>query len=520
MAPVSRRWVYAGAALLLAVSFLGLKRTTDSVAHFPVTLEGGIPGVVYEPGPQRLFAPPVSRERSLPVVVLAHGFSGNKGMMSFIARQLARAGYAVVTFDFEGHGKNTNPFAFSMGAGRSGLHNDLDAALLYATTQPHYDPERIAIAGHAMGGFAVLDYASHNPAVSAVIAISAGGIPNGPYTPRNVLLIWASRDLESLREGARKAGASFAGLERLRLEQTYGEPQRGTGVRASEVDGTDHLTILYSAETGRRIVSWLAATLGPGDAPVSGSDGRGLWSLLALIAYVVLMYGLLEYLAPWLPRVALPAVESPLRSLGLLLAALVSATLLLAGVDGLMTPGPAAFLPLVAGRELVAFYLVSGVLLLVVLARRGAVRSEGLGNPRTWGAAALLLLASYLVYGTLAQPYSDSWLPAHRVPAALASAALSFPLFAALEWLLRSSNRAGVWAPALAKLLIVVTIAAGAATGLLHFALLLGIGVFVHFVLFEVLCWRISRVTPNPWLAALFQAGWTGWILGATFPYA
>ena len=511
--------MYAGAALLLAVSLLGLARATREVARVPVELRGAIPAVVYEPGPQRFFGAPEARERKLPVVLLAHGFSANKGAMSFLARHLARAGYAVVTFDFRGHGHNGRPLGAGFGDS-SGLREDLDAALLYASTQPHLDPERIAVAGHSMGGFAVLDYASHNPGVNAVVAISAGAVPTGPYTPANVLLLFASLDPEGLRRGAREAGAHFADRERLVQERTYGDPERGTAVRVSELAGNDHLTILYSAEAGRRIADWLRVTLGRGETPAGGADGRGLWSALALVAYLVLFAGVLELLAPVIPRVSLPAVERPVEALGYLVASLAGAVLLLAGVDALATAGPFGFLPLVAGRELAGFYFVSGSLLALLSTRRGGLRSEGLLSSGTWVAAAGLLALSYVVFGTLAQPFVDLWIAPHRVPSVVAAALLSLPLFASSEWLLRGEARSGVWAPALGKLAIVVAIVVGTLLGLLPFVLLLGIIAFVLiFAVFELLCWRMSRTAPSPWLAALFQAGWTGWIIGAIFPY-
>ena len=518
MPPVGRRWLYAGAALLLALSFIGLWRTASDVAHYPVELDGRIPAVLYEPGPQRSFGR-AERDRKLPVLVLAHGFSGNKGMMSFLARALARAGYAVLTFDFQGHGKNPNHFGFSMSEGRSGLADDLDAALLWASTQSHLDQQRIAIAGHSMGGFAVLDYASRTPGTRAAVVISAGAVPGGPYTPQNVLLIWATGDPEGIRTGARDAGAHFAGLDRLVLERTYGEPERGTGVRLSEVGGTDHITILYSDEAAARIAGWLGATLGSGDPPVTGSDRTALWSLLSLISGLVLFAGLVELLAPRLPRVELPTVDRPLAALGLLLAALLGAVLLLAGVDGLASTGPLAFVPLVAGRDLLGFYAAGGLVLLVQMAARGQVPVTGLVDVRTWAGAGVLFAASYLVFGTLSQPWWDLWLPAHKAGSALLGTALTLPLFAAHEWLLRGPDRSGIWAPAVGRLILLAVIVAGALVGLLPFVLMLGAMAFaLLFAIFEITCWRISRTAPNPWLAALYQAAFTGWITAAIFP--
>ena len=105
--------------------------------------------------------------------------------------------------------------------------------------------------------------------------------------------------------------------------------------------------------------------------------------------------------------------------------------------------------------------------------------------------------------------------------AALLGAALALPLFAAHEWLLRGPNRAGIWAPAVGRLLLLVVLVAGSLAGLLPFVLMLGAMAFaLLFIVFEITCWRLSRSAPNPWLAALYQAAFTGWITAAIFPFS
>jgi pimeloyl-ACP methyl ester carboxylesterase len=518
MPRVTRRWVYAAAALLLAASFLGLSRATGDVAHVLIELEGGVPVVVYEPGPQRLFGAPPELEERLPVVLLGHGFSGNKAMMSTLARRLARAGYAVVAFDFQGHGQSKKRFAMDTGGGRL-LSSDIDAALLYATTQPHLDPERIVLAGHSMGGFTALDYASRNAGLNAVVAISAGAITRGPYTPPNTLLIFASGDPQFLREGVREAGAHFAGLDRVVLERTYGDPLRGTALRVEEVEGVDHLTILYSDEAARRIVSWLVETIGAGADPVEGGDGRLPFVLLGLVAFLVLFAALVDALAPHVPRVELPAT-GPIRGLIVLTAGLVGAALLLSGVDNLLPPGPFGFVPLVIGGPLLGFFLVAGLLALA-FSRAGAAHSAGLLRVRTFGCAVVLLAFSYLVVGTLGQPFSDLFLSPARFFWALVGSALALPFFGAAEWLLRGPGPSGVWAPIVGRVLTLVVIGVAAFLGLVPYVLLLGLGAFVFaFALLEITGWILSRRAPNPWLCAVFQSGFTAWLLAATSPLA
>ena len=176
---------YVAAAIALAVSLLAIRLGDRVVAHYPVTLTGGVPAVVYEPGTPRGWGEPPPSGVRHPVVVLAHGFSGNKGSLGALARRLARAGYAVVAFDFRGHGANRTPF-------QSGpnLDADLEAAVVYAASEPHFDLERLVLIGDSMGGGAVLDYASRWPGAAAVVTISGPQSPSGPHAVPNVLVLW------------------------------------------------------------------------------------------------------------------------------------------------------------------------------------------------------------------------------------------------------------------------------------------------------------------------------------------
>lgn len=506
--------MYATAAVALAVSLLGLGSATRSVHHYPVEIPGEIPAVVYEPGDPRSFpGPPLGGER-LPVVVLAHGYMGNTPMMSSLGRRLARAGYASVAFAFRGHDRNTRPFS-SGGFDLEGLNDDLAAAVLYARRQPQFDPERIAVAGHSMGAFTAVEWASRDPSVDAVIAISGGTAPSGPYPPPNALFIFAAGDPPFLREAARTGAASIAGLERLVLDRTYGDFARGSAIRASRVDGVDHLTILYSADAAARIVDWLERGLGPGVAPRPASgDGRFGWTALGLGAWLVLLWGLLRALAPFVPRVESPAVASSARALGLLLGALVVAAVLLSGVDAGRPGGPFGFIGLAVSAQVCGYWALTGVLLLVALLRSGGLR--GPGGARTPLCAAALLIASYLMIGSLLEPYAWLWLTAQRAGYVLAPFVLMLPFFLGFELLLRGGR---AWLPIVGRLVVLSVMAAAAMLQLLPgelIAVLAGFAVF--FVYFEFIGYRARRVAPNPWLLAIFQAGWSALAHASLFP--
>ncbi len=516
--PVGRA-LYAAAAALLVVSFIGLRHATSQVAHYPAVLSTGAPARVYQPGePRDRFAAAPEGER-LPAVVLAHGFSGTSGMMSSLARALARSGYLALTLDLTGHGQNGARFDESSGEGRLALVDDVQAAVEFLRSHERVDVERVGVIGHSMGAGAVLRYGARDPSVAAVVAISGGRLPPGPYPPPNVLLLFAEGDPARSREAWRELGARLAGMERLVADRTYGEPERGGAVRVSEVAGVNHLTILYSREAWVRVVGWLRATLGPG-APEGAdppADGRYLWSALGFLAFVVLLWGAPRALRTAAPHVPLPRVERPARALLLFAGALALSALLLAGVDA-GARGPFSFLPLVGARDLQGFLLIAGVLLCALLVPAGELRGAGLERGTLLAAFALFAL-SYLVLGTLLQPFTDAWLSPARAPWFLVATALALPFFGASEWMLRGQGARGVWLPILGKLLVVLAVLAAALFGLVPRVLLLALGAGAAlFVLLELAAYRLSRVLPNPWLAALYQSLLVSWIPAATFP--
>ena len=92
---------------------------------------------MYMPGPGNpfytLFPKPVA-ERP-PGVVLIHGFSGDRVLMSGLARRLAENGYAVLAIDVNGHGENRNPFNGGE-AETDSLRANVKTAVDYLREQP------------------------------------------------------------------------------------------------------------------------------------------------------------------------------------------------------------------------------------------------------------------------------------------------------------------------------------------------------------------------------------------------
>lgn len=105
---------------------------------------GNIPATVQMPG--RL-----SRLGDVPLVVLCHGFTGNRdGDTHFagLAEDLAGQGIATVRLDFAGCGDSTEPYiAYTL----TNMADDVEAAIAYMQQEYGADGPK-ALVGHSMGG--------------------------------------------------------------------------------------------------------------------------------------------------------------------------------------------------------------------------------------------------------------------------------------------------------------------------------------------------------------------------------
>ncbi|WP_158792927.1 S9 family peptidase [Granulicella sp. L60] len=106
-----------------------------------------------------------------PVVILLHGFPGNERNFD-IAQTLRRDGYDVLFFDYRGSWGSPGNFSFthSIEDAQSAiayLRNPVNAKKLRA------DPNDIVLFGHSMGGFIARYAAAQDPAIKAVVLVSA-----------------------------------------------------------------------------------------------------------------------------------------------------------------------------------------------------------------------------------------------------------------------------------------------------------------------------------------------------------
>ncbi|MEU8796147.1 alpha/beta fold hydrolase [Spirillospora sp. NPDC048819] len=167
------RWTAAGAAIVLAGGGAGWGVTAGGEARVH-TVEQRIT-VVDGPGDdQRVildttFYKPVGRAQA-PAVMLGHGFGGSKRDVAGEARDLARAGYAVLAWSARGFGRSTGEIALN-----SPDYEVKDTRQLidWLARRPEVlldgpgDP-RLGMAGQSYGGAIALLTAAHDQRVDAI----------------------------------------------------------------------------------------------------------------------------------------------------------------------------------------------------------------------------------------------------------------------------------------------------------------------------------------------------------------
>lgn len=129
---------------------------------------------------------PTSAPTPRPLVVVSPGFQMPRGQYTSYAHHLATWGLTVVLADYTDRG-----FA----PDHQQLADDIRAVITWALAQPALaaDPDRIATAGHSLGGKLSMLVAADDPRVKAVIGwdpVDGGRAPN--VVPAKMLLIHAA----------------------------------------------------------------------------------------------------------------------------------------------------------------------------------------------------------------------------------------------------------------------------------------------------------------------------------------
>ncbi|MBL1176800.1 MAG: alpha/beta hydrolase [Pantanalinema sp. GBBB05] len=476
------------AILLVVSSWLGIAVARSGLEVRSLHKEG-IPLLYLAP----------ERASEVPGVLVAHGFAGSKQLMLGYGHVLAHAGYAVMLWDFDGHGANGTRLQ------RYELQQNLDVALQALLEQPQVDPNRLALLGHSMGSGIVMNAGIRDrERFAATVAVSPTGANVTPQSPRNLQLQAGSGE-----------GGFVSNAEQL-LAQAGGEHTNLAAEQGRElvvIPGVEHITILFSDGSHQAALRWLDATF----SRANGSQYRDLtsqryrdrrmaWYGLHLLGWLVGLAAIAPLLTQ--PQIPLTTIAPVQRWAGLILAPLTATTglILLSQRFDLQNLGGVQ-----VGGAVGVWFLIAGLTWLGVIARlpRPTLRTVELG--------VLLFAILWVAFGAMAQVvWLQWWLIPIRLRVWLPVAIACFPWFLAtgiVQENIGVGKRILWWLGQSAALI-------GGFVLTLNFLPQLGF-MFLLLPLFPPLMGILSLVAGllnQAWVYAIGSALFFGWLLAAGFP--
>jgi pimeloyl-ACP methyl ester carboxylesterase len=344
-------------------------------------------------------------------VVLLHGLSANKRIMSYIAAGFAAEGLRVFVPDLPGHGRTDGPFSYERSDQCSeNLVRELVARGLL-------DPERTILAGHSLGGAIALRAAGRVP-VGGVIAISPA--PMRPIRgispemmpfhefgtpPAHSLVISAAWESDGIRGGARDL-----------------VPVPGDGTSEYVViPRSTHVSILFDRTAMSVAQNWAVRVLHLESKPTLPTR-RGILGFFAGFLGILLLAG------PFL-RETLESKKQPVPKVETVVArqrgrASIELAVIALGTVGLLSWwNPLRVLHLFEGDYLAGFLLVLGAVLLVLhwnalrgLFSTGTIDGQPARPPyfTLLAAAFAAFLLHFLVTAWIDLTLSEAWITAAR----------------------------------------------------------------------------------------------------------
>jgi len=262
--------VQAAAGLLLCAFGYYLTHRDSYEVRTVLATAGGcnMPTDIYEP---RSGSPAGS-------VILFHGLSANKKVMTFTAQEFANEDLRVFVPDLPGHGKAPGPFSperaeFCAAA----LVRDLAArkAIL---------PQRTILAGHSMGGALAARIAAQLP-VAGVIAISPAPMHPTPEVSSELLLFQTPPQLagHSLILSAEWEPAAIR-----QIAQDLVTASADSSNKYAVIPATSHVSILFAAATFDLIREWSSQLFGTSSAAPFPKNHPALGCLIGILGLAIL----------------------------------------------------------------------------------------------------------------------------------------------------------------------------------------------------------------------------------------
>ena len=432
-----------------------------------------------------------------PTVVMAHGFAGSRQMMQGYGLTLARAGYRVLAFDFEGHGRNPTPMSGDVTSIDGTTQLLVDQTMSVVAGQGGDQP--VALLGHSMATDILIRAAIAAPEqIGTVIVISAFSQAVTEDQPPSMLMI----------TGAWEAGLRRFALRAVQMvDATAGEGDLavadGVTRKAIIADLAEHVGVLHSRTGRAEAVAWLNAhyqrNVTP-DVPPTGPV-----TLVVLLAVVALARPLARLLPnrPDPPRTAL----SRARFAALLVVPMLIAPPLSVFLDP-------SFLPVLVADHLVVHLGVFGLIQLALLAyfrvNFGRISWIGVLAVLFWGLG---------LFGLTLDRYAANFLPVPERAVIIAALVLGAVPFMLADALITDGGRAPLSRRILARVAFLLSLVFAVALDFeaLFFLIMIAPVIVLFYALFGLVGrWVAQR--SGAMAAGIGLGLCLAWSLGVSFP--
>ncbi|MFC2143340.1 alpha/beta hydrolase [Candidatus Aenigmatarchaeota archaeon] len=111
----------------------------------------------------------ILENEKIPCIIVSHGLTSNKENKEEWANRFNLSGFAVLLFDFSGHGESDGKFENMT---IKHYESDLKAAIKYVRSLDYIDPDKIGLTGHSLGGSLSMIAASNDKKIKSVAAVS------------------------------------------------------------------------------------------------------------------------------------------------------------------------------------------------------------------------------------------------------------------------------------------------------------------------------------------------------------
>jgi pimeloyl-ACP methyl ester carboxylesterase len=345
-------------------------------------------------------------------VILIHGLSANRRLMTYLGEDFAGHGFRAYLLDFPGHGDNTDRFTFA----RAQQCASVTLELLIGAER--VDPKTTVLIGHSMGAGIAIRMADREP-LAATIAISPGPMPLPQRMPANLLVFSAQFDIELLKQQAEKIQQAAGGI---RTQPEDFAQQRAFDLR--RVEHATHTSLILDRNVAHQSEMWAMQTLFPNIARETlalnldlatyetyKQGRRRLAGAVTGFLGLLLLFPLTVSLGAKIAAPPRPNVEHAHPPA--VLALVEGLVFFFAGVLILKLGTPLKFLHIYAGDYLASLLFIVGVLFLA-LNRTDAAANFSI-TIRQKIAALVLGFATILAFGAWVNwQITDAWLNAPR----------------------------------------------------------------------------------------------------------